>query len=124
MPPYKRPRNNHQTRLPGDLACHMAALELASRTPADRLAIADALRVLATRLEEVATQQRKSRGRSTASLADGRPAPAGAHDAPVEYWSGYWAFRRGEALTGWTDTPYARGWIAAASDVAAVRHSV
>ena len=32
-----------------------------------------------------------------------------------EYWSGYRAFISGEALTGWTDTPFAQGWLAAAS---------
>lgn len=87
----------------------MAAIETVGRSTVGRRVVIDRLRVLLAALEQASLEE------------DAAPIPAAsleieeAEETCSEYWWGYRGFAAGEALTGWTDTPFARGWLAAAA---------
>jgi hypothetical protein len=86
-----------------------AACERASEGIAGRQALIRRLRAVLATLEYCAT--------TLSSVPSQPPIEWLATDKSCdEYWSGYDAFAAGEPLTGWTDTPFAKGWFAAASN--------
>jgi hypothetical protein len=92
------------------LALLQVTLEQAGRGCDHRRDLASHLRALLAALERDATPVVES----VARLHTLPTAGATSNAAADEYWSGYRAFAGGETLTGWTDTPFAQGWLAAA----------
>ena len=87
----------------------MAVLERANPGAGNRRVVIDRLRVLLAALEQASPEE------DAAPIPATSPETETAEDRSSEYSAGYQAFATGEVLAGWTDTPFAQGWLAAAA---------